>query len=409
MNLKPVTVEQFRGINNRLPDDRLDKPATRGAGVFVRDAVNVDLTEARSFQRRGGYERVIEASNCRGLREVATGFYYATGTDLMFFNGTSTKVGELADPLAQVAYADTPVGLAWSDGFSLNMIEPSGSRLMSPQAPNPMPTVAAGAGGALHAGSYGVSFATELAGGRRSQLSYPQFVDVPEGGFISIAAAGHTQPIAVFVTAQDGSILYREASIAVGATAAVLPIVRSAGEPIRYQVMSPLPAGSVLGYHRGRLLSADYGYLSYSLPFNLGLYRPESDFIPFGAPITLVAPVEAGVFVATAEHTYFLPGADIAQATVGAPMPFGAVPGTLTREPNRKGAMWFSSRGAVRAGDDGSIELLQDKDMAFSPAQAGAAFVREENGLRSFVTALATNGPPAGAVFGGYIDAEVIN
>lgn len=409
--MKPVSITRFRGINNRLPEDRLGRVARgeRDAGLFVRDAVNVDLTEAGTFQRRGGQELFIPATNCRSLFETPTGFFYAAETDLMYFNGVSTKVGDLASPLADVAYTDTPRGVVWSDGFTVNLLVNGVSAPVAPAAPNPVPVVTGSGGGALPAGSYGVSFATVTADGLRSEMTFPQFVSVPEGGAINISAAGHTQRIAVFATTQDGTIFYREADIAVGVTVAVLPIVRGNREAVNHEVMASLPPGSMLGYHRGRLLSARDNYLTYSRPFNLGLYRPAYDYIAFAHPVTLVAPMEQGVFVATEHETFFLPGDDIAQAGVQQRLPFGAVPGTLTRERNKNGAMWFSPRGAVSGEDDGTVALLQDKDIAFSPAQSGASTVREENGLRSFVAALATSGQPAGAVFGSYIDAEVIN
>lgn len=402
-----MKITNFKGINNRKPIDRLG--ATEGGAAFVRDAVNVDLSEVGTFQRRAGQERVIEAENCRSMFETPAGFFYAAGLDLMYFNGSSIKVGDVGSPLADVAYTDTPLGVVWSDGFTLNLIVAGGSRAMLPAAPNPLPVATPGAGGTLRAGGYGISFATVLADGRRSELSYPQNVVVADGGSIVISAAGHTQPIAVFVTTCDGSILYREADIAVGQTSAVIPLVRADREPISYEVMAPLPPGNILAFHKGRLLSARDNFLSYSRAFDLGVHRPAYDFIPFPAPITLVAPVEAGVFVATEAKTYFLPGSDVAQSSLLDRQPFGAVPGTLTRERNVKGAMWFTRRGAMRVSDDGGMTLLQDKDIAFSPAQTGAAMVREENGLRTLVTALATNGQPASAVFGSYIDAEVIN
>lgn len=401
-----MKITTFKGINNRKPIDRL---GNADGAAFVRDAVNVDLSEVGTFQRRAGQERVIEAENCRSMFETPTGFYYAAGLDLMFFNGSSIKVGDVGSPLVDVAYAETPLGVAWSDGFTVNVITASGSRLLHPALPNPMPVAAAGATGALRAGGYGVSFATVLSDGRRSELSFPQNITVPEGGSITIAAAGHTQPIAVFVTTCDGTILYREADIAVGQTSAVIPLVRADREPISYEVMAPLPPGTILGYHKGRLLSASGTYLGYSRAFDLGVHRPAYDFIPFPEAITLVAPVEAGVFVATASKTYFLPGPDIAQAQMVDRQPFGAVAGTLTRPRNEKGAMWFTPRGAMRATDDGAMQLLQDKDIAFDPAQVGASIVREENGLRTFVAALSTSGQTGGAVMGSYMDAEIIN
>ena len=72
----------FRGINNRLPPDRLRPLGDRDPGVFVRDAVNVDLTSAGSFQRRPGVTRFGDDTNCRGLFGIGSHGYYVAGNEL---------------------------------------------------------------------------------------------------------------------------------------------------------------------------------------------------------------------------------------------------------------------------------------------------------------------------------------
>lgn len=405
--MKPVKATRFTGINNRSPIDRL--PAGED-GRAVRDALNVDMTPAGTFQRRPGQDRVVTCTNARCLHELPGGALYAEGDEMFLFDGTtSTKVGDVSSPYAFVAYENTPLGTVWSDGYRLNLYSGT-SRLLAPAMPNPVPAVVAGAGGALIAGTYGVMFASIRSDGQQSAYTIPVYVDAPQGGVIGITASGHTERIAVFLTGVDGEIFYRAGTIAVGQTTMAIPLARSDGQPVSFEVMTDLPPGSILALHKGRLLSADGPVLYYSLPWNMGLYRPAFDYVLMPEEITLVAPVEGGVYLATQSATYWLSGADISAASMVKLLPYGAVKGTLEHLPDNNDLMWFTSNGPVVAEQSGQVTAQQDKAVAFPTATAGASVWRESNGLRQLISAISTNPsiPPGAAVAGTYMEAEVI-
>jgi hypothetical protein len=404
-----MKIERFTGINNRQPIDRIKR--TEDGALPVRDAVNVDLSTSNTFQRRPGVERVIEDDNCRCLFASKSGqAYFAAGNLLFSFNGEeSTAVASIASAHTPVAFADSPLGVIWSDGFSINLIRNGLSQPVAPLKPNPEPLATPMAGGSMRQGIYGVSFASERADGQRSAMTTPQFITVTNNGFIRITASGHTQKIAVFVTAADGEIFYRAGTLAVGQTSLDIVLSTVNGEAVNYLVMDAMPAGNLLTVHNGRLLSIAGKYLYISLPYAFGLYRPVYDYIPLPDDITLAASVEGGLYLATDKTTYFLPGGDITQANLVQVAPYGAIAGTLSPIPNSTDLLWFTPRGQLRASQDGSIALLQDKEIAFPTASAGASMVRESNGLRQFVAALSGPVPSGGAVMGSYMDAEVIN
>lgn len=400
-----MKIERFTGINNRQPVDRIQPT---DAGIPVRDAVNVDLSASGTFQRRPGYEQVVTMANCRDLREVKGGALFASGDRLCRFNGaTTTEVAALASPFVRVAYADSPLGTIWSDGFTLNVYSGT-SKKLTPAVPNPAPVASASVLGSLAAGTYGVFFASIRSDGQQSAPTFPQYIAVPANGSIQVSASGHTERIAVFITAVDGEMFYREGSIEVGQTSAAFPVLSGAGQPVRYEPISDLPPGRILAVDSGRLLSADGPYLFYSLPWNMGLYRPAKDFIPFPEDITLIAPSEGGVYLCTTSKTYWLPGGDISKADMDGIAPYGAIKGTLSEMPNSLDLMWFSPRGPVRASPGGQIALMQDQQIAYGKADAGTSVVRESSGLRQFITSLSQAQPSGGAVFGSYMDARVI-
>lgn len=411
--LKPANAIPVLGMNNRRPAHDLQVAGANGrrAGAYVRDAVNVDLSDGGSPRSRQGQTRVAALSQCRSLFEVNDSLaYLAAGDKLLRFDGTATtEVATVASAFAEIGYAVTPLGVVWSDGFSTNLIGPNGqSRPLVPPKPNPAPSVAAAAGGSLAAGRYAVSFAAEDGQGLRSAMTDPVEVVVGAAGRLEISAAASTYDLAVFVTARDGSMFYRAGTLAAGATTLVLPLLPGDGEPVAWVPTEALPASRRLAYARGRLLSLLGNFVLHSLPWALGLYRPASDFLAFPTPVTLVAPTEAGVFFATAERTWFLGGRDIRQGDLTEVAPYGAIEGTLTAVPNSKELMWFTPRGPVVAGSDGALKLLQDDRMSFGTADIGAAVFRETNGLRQYVTSLGQQTPPAGAAFGFTFHTELV-
>lgn|GEM_PF-3545738 len=404
-----MKIDTFKGINNRRPIDRL---GVSDEAAFVRDAANVDLSAAGTFQRRAGYDLVQATGNGRGLFAPKSGIcaYYAAGNQLMHFDGeaTSTPIKTLASAVSEMAYADTPRGVVASDGYSLSLLDDLTVSDLSPASVSPRPVASASPGGALPAGAYMVTTAHVDAQGQRSSFDLPQSVDVPAGGRITLTRAASPQRLVVFVTAPDGEVFYNAGTMLPGETSLDVAISSTGGEPMAYTVMAPLPAGEALAYHKGRLYSAVGNIVAHSMAFNLGLYRPAVDFIPLDARVTLLAAVEGGLYIGTAKAIHFLPSGTPEQATLRKVAGYGAVKGTLATIPDSTDVMFFTDRGPVRATSTGELALLQDRDIAFSKSDSGAALVRESNGMRQFLATLANPAPSAAAVMGSYMDAEVI-
>ena len=400
-----MKIERFSGINNKAPIDRL--PAVDG--VFaVRDAVNVDLTDQGSFQRRPGSDKVVTCTNARNLEGFGDFGLYAEQDKLYSYDGfTSTEVATLGSPVSRVAYTETPAGIAWTDGYTVNLFSGGVSRPVAPATPNPEPTVSVTSGG-LAAGQYGVMCAAVLDGAR-SPWTHPVFVTVADGGGITVALPTRALSVEVFVTSRDGETFYHEATIAPAQTSISIPTVYSDGASATYDVLAPLPGGRILGHHFGRLLSVTGKYLFHSLPWAFGLYRPAYDYIPAPENITLIASTPGGLFIATDKETYWLAGADLTATTMTRVAPYGAVEGSLSRSPDDNSLMWFTQNGPVRAAPDGSLTLLQDKAIAFPSANRGTSMIRETNGLKQFIASLSgASSGSAAAVFGSYMDAKSI-
>lgn len=178
----------------------------------------------------------------------------------------------------------------------------------------------------------------------------------------------------------------------------------AAGKAVGDQLLAPMPAGSNIAYHGGRLLVAVGSALIYSEPFQPSLRDEARGFELFPAPIRCIAAVEGGVIV-VADKTYFIAGGFPAQ-TVRAVLPYGG-PYQQAGYRMNGDAHWMSTRGIVSCSAAGEIANLQEARIAMSVDGSAATLMRESDGMRSIVSALAgSNNLSAGV--GSYAQARIV-
>lgn len=168
----------------------------------------------------------------------------------------------------------------------------------------------------------------------------------------------------------------------------------------------PLPC-TVMWYWMGRMWMGVGPILWYTEPYALHRVKYQKNFIPFPKQIQIIAPVVDGLWVATTDETYFLPGTDPAQMTAILNLNYGAVWGTAVGVPNSNDVMWRSTRGAVLATEGGQVKNFVEDHAVANPAEIGAAIIREQDGLRQFIsTAVPTGSSPM--VASSWAEAEII-
>jgi len=364
----------------------------------------VDLSESGTFNSRHGFTSVVAGTRIRsGFSVDDFGALVANGSDLSKFDGsTLTKIADLGSPYGRVSYADTQNGIVWSDGLKIGVVRNWTNTSLAPNTPNPLPQVQVITGGSFPEGNYQISYAAQMADGRRSPMSFPVEIYIPVNGRLSITMPAQPYPVHVFLTPPNGSTFFRVGSFSSGSL--IVGSSNTSGEGVRFEVEEVIPPCRVLGFHNGRILAAIGGLLIYSKAYS-SLYRPASDFIPFPSDIRLIASVASGVFIATEKATHFI-AVDINEGTLTDVATFGATDGTLVSLPNSTDLMWFTPRGQVRVTQDGSFTLLQDKQIQFPNSAVGAAMFRETDGARQYVATLANPVPSGSAVARSFFELE---
>ena len=166
----------------------------------------------------------------------------------------------------------------------------------------------------------------------------------------------------------------------------------------------PMPPGSAIAHHGGRLLVAVGQALIYSEPFTPHLRDPARGFEMFPAPITCIAAVERGVVV-VADKTYWVAGGFPAQE-VRAVLEYGAPAQQPVLRPDGS-VQWMSARGVAVCSKDGEIKNVQEERMALQVAGEAATFFRESDGTRAVVVSLPEPGSLAAGV-GSYAQARIV-
>lgn len=168
-----------------------------------------------------------------------------------------------------------------------------------------------------------------------------------------------------------------------------------------------MPAGSIVRYYGGRLFMAHGRQLVFSQPLRPGLYNPAEDYFLYPEEISVVEPVEDGVFV-VADRTYFLRGREMDQLSQTDILPIGAVPGTglpvdgkkfdLKEPISTEAAFWFSDRGAVLGAAGGRVVQLMENRAEPGEHESGTSYFIERDGSRMVGSVLSKPGPTSGFV-----------
>lgn len=306
------------GMDNRRPAFAL---SSKDTGDLLRDAVNVDVTDAGTLRRRAGSTLVRSGADCHSLWSPRSG-----------------------------AYA------LYADAGDLYRLKPA-------------------ADGTLVRNQIAAGF------GRSSAVSWAEVNE----------AVYFTDGLRVGSFHPD-----------TGPTPAWMP---QYGVDIQGRKLDSMPAGQAMAYHRNRTLVACGPVLFYSEPFAPHLYDPAQNFVQFPARITLIAALESGVYVATADATYFAAGGFPAQGLAEV-APYGAAEGSLTLLDGADECAWMSPKGIVRA-KGGEFSAVQEPRVVVGTSERAACVYREHNGLRQVLASLA-DPTQAKAGVGSFIEAETV-
>lgn len=383
------------GSNNLSGRDRLPESS------FV-SAINLDPSIGGKLGLRAQFEIVRPCSDARGLFACGRLLVLVSGDQLIAFDPLTDGSTLLATIANRGAIAATYL----NGSLYLNTITDSlrfnGKAILAWAVPAPMATVAI-VPGRLPAGVYKIAVTAIAAEVESGATPFIAVLDGTQG--ISVACTD-ARECRVYSSVADGQTLYDQGALQAGAMG--LDYVSDSGARLQTAGLESLPFCDLLSTHQAMILGSRGQTLYHSEPMLAHLYSPTKGFIQFDCDIAMHASVGAGVFVATAEKTYFITGIgtpDVYQREV---LDFGAVEGTAVTLPGGQ-ACWFTAYGQAIGSPDGSVSLPNRTTFSPDTASIGASGLLEYNGNQMVVTSMRGETKGNSLRAGDFADLEIIN
>ena len=355
------------GINNVSEDAAMQRGGD-AARLYVRDAVNVDITPAGKASVRVG-ERLVSATRFRDvwqspLHRDTFGTLAGRWVKINTADWSHEELAIVGEGASHVVLnglvcAGGPAGLFTYDGRTAQRLT-----LDTP----PAPLLTAGAG-SLEPGTYGAALAW-LRGSQESATSELATVEVGAGGALEVALPIWLDPtltgVRLYLTRHDGGELLRAGDWPAGTASIHLPLLPQLGAPAQFRHLSPMPSGQFLAYWRGRLLTARSNVLRWSEALAYHLHDERHGFVQMPQRITFMQPVDGGVWVGQVDHVVFMRGSapsEFSSERKGgrAPVPDSAIlasPDALGGDLTAGGseaAVWLAENGYVVGTASGAL------------------------------------------------------
>jgi hypothetical protein len=386
----------------------------------ARELLNVDLTNTGKPSRRRGFTSVYSGAGIHSLVSTKQHSFFCEGTELkqLLPNFTATSVRTGLDPAVGLSYAEVDGRVYYANGSQKGVItEDAVNAEWGVEAPVGQPNLAVTAAGGLDAGTYQVAITYVSAAGEESGTGRAALLTLPSSGGILISDIPQSSADScnIYVSPANGDVLYLVKNVPMGTASTTVQSTINFSRMLETQFMEEVPAGHIIRHFKGRMWMAVGDLLVFTPSLRYGLFDPRHTYFRFPGKITIVQPVDDGIFVVSGEKTYFLQGTNPKDMTQKVVYHEGAVEGTGMSVPPKVlkadndllagtdaedvpeyVAYWFSSAGAVFGFPGGTIKPVTEDRIAVSEYGNGATLLREEGDTRQLITALTNKGDRAG-------------
>ncbi len=385
-----ITLLPVAGINTRDEDSALqvggDSPR-----LYVRDAVNVDVTPAGKIEMRKEIKKVTSLPLKSLWQSPLHGDTFAILEDQWVkvspSDWTTEDLAVLGSGDAFHIVLNSVVCVAGQAG--LMTYNGAGAERLTIDTP-PAPLVLTG-NGSLVAGSYGVALAW-MRGKTASACSAMTHVSVPEAGSLNVSlppcydtTVTHAR---LYLTHPDGGELLRAEDFPIGNMSALITLLPQLGASAEFRHCDPMPTGRYLSHWRGRIMTAKANILRFSQAMAYHVHDPRHDFIQFPQRITFLAPVDGGIWVGQMNHVTFLSGTapdnlELQRKSARSPVPGSAVylDADAAGQFDQGGAatvVWLADNGYVAGTSGGQIIENNAGTLGGITAKSGTSVVLGE-------------------------------
>lgn len=404
-----VKLARFYGINNVLD-------ATSFGFKGMTKAENVDIGPAgNKIYRRPGFIKGTTDSNFtpHSMFSHRDTTVFAEGDTLYKITGVSATGTVTFSPisthpiaLSTVRYVGVGGAIYYTDGVLSGAISGGRVRSWGLTPPTTQPVATEGTGSVpegLRAGDYALAATYVRTDGQESGTPIPRRFSIVGSAVpldisaIPVSADPDVESVRIHLSAPNGTELYHVGTVPNGTTS-----VRFTGDPTQAGAVlktvghGPPPVGDLVAYYRGRVYVVKGDVIYYSDARNLELFH-YANFIPIGAPITMIAPVHGGIYIGGPGMVGFLDGDspdkftftefDLSPPILGSMV---VVDGSFIDNENVNSltALWASEDGIMMGSSTGIVYNVTGKYYLPDTAQESASTVVSRNGGMNFLFTL---------------------
>ena len=391
---KEIRIDRFTGLDNVTP------PELREPGALD-TADNVDIDQLGKIRRRKGATRVYNRGS-HSLWSDGSLCLFRQGANLNRLNAdfSATALRSAIAGSNRMNYLALNGLVYFTDDITAGIIQDGSARSWGLEVP-PEPVLSETAGD-LPEGRYQVSLTYCRKDYQESGASRTVYIDISEGGIeissIPVSSDPAVQWVNVYLSTTNGEALYLARTLPNGTTSTTYKA--PGGEvnlPLKTQALcAPFP-GQLLEFYNGRIYIARDNFLFPTEPMNYELIDSMAA-IPFPGRITLLAPVEDGIWLSIeGQETVFLSGDQPQSFKLLSRAPYSAIEGTarkinakLLKDTELQGDLWIwgSSRGICLGAPGGAFSNLTHKKYSYPFSQSGSALVREERGMVHYLLSM---------------------
>lgn len=381
----------FKGVDNRSAQTALAYGSARSINNF-------DVDRDGRLSTRSGW-RLSSAGVAHSLFSCGS-FALAVKDGYLIKITAGPTITNLAavTPLAVVSYASLNRTTYWSNGNESGAVNSDGNVSVW-GVPVPLLVIAsATTGSGLDAGDYQVVYTNLSSGGIESGAPEPASVTVGDNGAISLVLPAFQTGVSayrVYMTSCNGSTLRMVGDTTSSATTITIGKVDLGSELMALNHVAPIP-GQIVRQFNSHLLVAVGDRLHFTPPFNPHVFHPFSQHYRFPAQISLVQPVNDGIYVSTQNETWFMAGQDPRGFSKIILNQRGAIPGTGIDLPahvfgdesaNGRVAGWWDTEGCFCIGRaSGQIARITEKTLSVDYYPLGSTAFIKKTGVERIIT-----------------------
>ncbi len=397
------------GINNRIRETEQSVPRSDEAipsSQFLRSALNVDLSaEGTPLRRKGrtelatGWTHSLWASDRLNVFCcVADGTLYAS-TEADYANTAFASVS--VNRYLTMSYCAINTSVYWSNGAELGVFDAQSRTVKTwgiPVAPKPVVSPGPSENSKGWEDSRQVSVVYVDQYGTEGGASEPVLA-TGAGTFtvtVPMPLPNDVVKANIYVSEVGGEILYLTETLSTLTTATIYVGNIGKGKQIDTLNMEPPKAGQLLAAGHGRVYIARNAQISFTEPLRYNLTRPSQGIYTFSDYVTMMQPVDDGLYVGTKTGVVFIAGTDPYDVTQKHVSSYAPVEGASMQISGEQVGVpldtvpvwWGTGRGLVVGLPGGQLKELTEDRYTLPKYAAGAMSLREQEGMTHIISSL---------------------